>query len=73
MFNLNIKNTKKCAICKYWYDPTNSAISPRNPKLNLWTIDDRSPKKKCIKKNYEMSPMAFCQDFECKLQIFLRF
>ena len=27
---INIKNTKICAFCKYWYDPTNSAIKPKN-------------------------------------------
>lgn len=37
----NIKTIKKCAFCKYWYDPTNSAISPRSPKINLWEYDDK--------------------------------
>lgn len=65
---INIKTAKKCAICKYWYDPTNSAIMPRSPKINLWTIDDKC-KKKCLKKNYEMQSTAFCGRFENKLEI----
>ncbi len=70
MITLNIKTAKKCALCKYWYDPTNSAISPRSPKINLWTIDDKCGKKMCLKKNFEMSPTAFCsKDFELKLDI----
>lgn len=40
----NIKTAKKCAFCKYWYDPTNSAISPRSPKINLWEYDDKCKK-----------------------------
>ena len=26
---INAKTSKKCAICKNWYDPTNSAIEPK--------------------------------------------
>jgi hypothetical protein len=69
MVNLNIKNAKKCAFCKYWYDPTNSAISPRNPKTNQWTITDEHCKKKCLQKNYDMGSTAFCGKYECKLDI----
>ena len=64
----NIKTAKKCAFCKYWYDPTNSAISPRSPKINLWEYDDKC-KKKCLQKNYDMSANAFCGKYECKLEI----
>ena len=35
------------------YDPTNSATSPRLPKINLWEYDDKA-KKKCLQKNYDM-------------------
>ena len=35
---VNIKYTKKCALCKNWYDPTNSAISPETPAIGLWKI-----------------------------------
>lgn len=68
MANYNIKDCKKCGFCKNWNDPTNSAISPRNPKVNLWTLDE---KRKCVctKMNFEMSATAFCGQYECKLEI----
>lgn len=65
---INIKNVKKCATCKFWYDPSNSAVSPREPDINLWMIDDKC-KNMCLKKNYDMSADAFCGKHECKLQI----
>ena len=64
----NIKRIKKCAFCKYWYDLTNSAISPHAPRINLWEYDEKS-KKKCLKKNYDMCAAAFCTKYECKLEI----
>lgn len=69
MVHLNIVHAKKCALCKYWYDPTNSAIKPREPRINLWTIDDKCGKKVCLKKSYEMAPLSFCSDFELKLEV----
>lgn len=64
----NIKTVKKCAFCKYWYDPTNSAISPRSPKINLWEYDEKA-KMKCLQKNYDMKASAFCGKYECKLEV----
>ena len=68
MQTVNIKTIKKCAFCKYWYDPTNSAIKPRSPKINLWEYDDKA-KCMCLKKNFEMHSSAFCGDYELKLNI----
>ncbi|MBR3588216.1 MAG: hypothetical protein IKL16_01495 [Clostridia bacterium] len=65
---VNIRNTKKCAFCKNWYDPTNSAITPKAPSIGLWEIKDVNEKRTCLKKNIEMSATAFCSvDFELKL------
>lgn len=65
---INVKTTKKCAICKKWYDPTNYAIEPRSPKIGLWKIKDTKQKCKCLKRNYLMSASAFCGgDFESKI------
>ena len=66
MITINIKTTKKCALCKYWYDPANTAISPKNPKHNLWKIEDES-KRMCLKRNYDMPATAFCNQYDCKL------
>lgn len=67
MITANIKHVKKCAFCKRWYDPTNSAISPRDPRINLWEYDDKC-KMKCLLKNYDTSASAFCGKYECKLE-----
>ena len=65
---VNIKNIKKCAFCKNWYDPTNSAIAPKAPSIGLWEIKDVNEKRMCLKKNIEMSGIAFCSaDYEQKI------
>ncbi len=68
MQTINIKTTKRCAFCKYWYDPNNSAIYPKNPRSNTWKIRDES-KKMCLKKNYSMLATAYCNQYECKLDV----
>ena len=69
MFTCNIKVVKRCAFCRYWYDPTNSAIQPKAPKINLWTIVDEKRKSKCMKRTIEMRATASCKEYECKLMI----
>lgn len=65
---VNIKAIKKCAFCKNWYDPTNSAIAPKAPNIGLWEIKDTNQKCLCLKKNIQMSANAFCsRDFSSKL------
>lgn len=68
MTTANIKREKKCAFCKYWYDPVNRAISPRNPKFNIWEYDEKC-KMKCLKKNLDRKANATCSQYECKLEI----
>ena len=57
---VNVKFMKKCAFCKYWYDPTNSAIEPKAPVIGLWKISDINQKCMCLKKNIQMPANAFC-------------
>ncbi len=65
---VNIEQMKKCAFCKNWYDPTNSAIFPQSPQIGLWKINDINQKCKCIKKNIMMPAGAFCSnDFVSKM------
>jgi hypothetical protein len=65
---VNIKHINKCAFCKYWYDPTNSAIVPKSPAIGLWQIKDVNQKSKCLKKNIPMPANAFCsRDFISKI------
>lgn len=64
---INIKSARKCAICKYWYDPTNSVLSPKAPNVGLWEITDINKKCKCLKRNLLMPAFAVCgKDFESK-------
>lgn len=64
---VNVRTIKKCAFCRHWYDPTNSAIEPRAPQIGLWTIRDTNQKNKCLLKNLSMSAGAFCGKYESKL------
>lgn len=65
---VNVKFMKKCAFCEHWYDPTNSAITPKSPAIGLWQIKDINQKCLCTKKNIQMPANAFCSnDFESKL------
>ena len=64
----NCKQVKRCAFCKHWYDPTNSAIVPKQPRINLWEI--KECKKLCLKKNYEMAATAQCREYESKMEVY---
>lgn len=65
---INCKTAKKCAFCKHWCDPTNSAIAPKAPNIHLWEIKDINQKNLCMVKNIPMPANAFCsQNFASKL------
>ena len=65
---INIRHMRKCAFCKNWYDPTNSAIAPKSPAIGLWEIKDTNQKCICLKKNIPTSANAFCsKDYSCKI------
>ena len=65
---VNVKHIKKCAFCKNWYNPTNSAIAPKSPAIGLWEIKDVNQKCICLKKNIQMPANAFCSsDFISKI------
>lgn len=65
---VNVKHIKKCAFCKNWFDPTNSAIAPKSPAIGLWEIKDVNQKCICLKKNIQMPANAFCSsDFISKI------
>ncbi len=36
----NIKSSKICAFCKYWYDPASQHIVPRNTVNGFWQYED---------------------------------
>ena len=65
----NIKTVKRCAFCKYWYDPMNSAIAPKIPKSCIWTFDEKASNK-CLKRNYPMKAVQSCSLYESKMALF---
>jgi hypothetical protein len=62
---VDIRTVKVCAFCKHWYDPTNSAISPKIG--HLWEFDTEMYAK-CMKNNL-MRRISFqvCNMFERKM------
>ena len=63
---LNAKVNKYCAICKYWNDPTNSAIEPLAPAAGSWKFDNHALKM-CLLSNIKMPATGRCPKFVCKL------
>lgn len=63
----NEKNSsiRRCAFCKHWYDPTNSAIRPKGGK-DMWEYDT-SVRNKCREKNISIAASNSCPKFELKL------
>ena len=58
---------KMCGICKHWYDPTNSHITPVNVRLNVWDIE-WNVKCPCMARNgVMMDSVNKCPNFESKV------
>ncbi|MBR3722502.1 MAG: hypothetical protein IKN12_07010 [Selenomonadaceae bacterium] len=67
MRGTNVKHSKICAFCKNWYDPTNSAIVPRNTVGGFWEYDD-SVWNICKQYGTKRSAGSGCNKFyECKV------
>ena len=64
---INITRIHKCAFCKFWYDPTNSCISPNAPRQRMWNIHDINQTNRCLKRNLDMRAFASCPQYICKL------
>jgi len=60
----NCQKNRWCCFCKYWYDPTNSALTPR---LNRDMYDvDKTVKCRCTCKNLLTPAVGNCPKFEKK-------
>lgn len=46
--NIHERTCRFCAFCKYWYDPTNSAIEPVGGSSGFWRFD-MSKEALCMK------------------------
>lgn len=64
MIPINIKSARICAFCRHWFDPSNSAISPK--MKDLWLFDP-NVKKMCSIKNVETPSKMSCGDYQCKI------
>lgn len=62
----NVKVSKMCAFCRYWYDPSNLTIEPKSPTIGLWKYDSKA-KKKCNINGLNMPARASCSRYECKV------
>ena len=65
-YYLNGDKNKRCAFCKYWYDPTNQYIRPQNPKNGIWKFETTA-RCVCLKTNLEMGAGMQCSKFENKI------
>lgn len=60
----NSKETRICAFCRFWYDPTNSAIKP---KMGNFFYFEETISKPCAKRdNLETPAWSSCGHFACK-------
>ena len=66
LVNVKTNRITKCAFCKHWYDPTNSAIVPKQPAAGFWEYDSMA-KNKCMIRGVEMAGMQSCGKFESKV------
>lgn len=58
---------KKCAFCRYYYDPTNSVITPKKGQQKVWEYETGIKKPCRMKSNRETSSQNMCQKFSCKI------
>ena len=60
----NSERNKWCCFCKYWYDPSCSALTVHTGK-NMYFVE-KDAKCKCIKRNAEILAISTCGQFERK-------
>lgn len=68
MKSIDVRYNKRCAFCKYWYDPSNSAIKPVNPKNHSWEYDEIKSSQ-CMKNSFNVKRGSWqsCGDWVCKV------
>ena len=64
---LGAPSMRKCAFCRYYYDPVNEVISPKRGTRDSWEYKTNIAKP-CLKKaNRNVQSQSTCPSFECKL------
>lgn len=62
----NIKNSKLCAFCKYWYDPTNQHIKVKSPLGGFWEFDQNASSM-CLLWGLKKRANASCPKYQPKI------
>lgn len=63
--NISINNPKKlCVVCKYWYDPANSALIQDGN--TGWFKYDTNTTNMCTIRRCKKYANGSCEKFECK-------
>ena len=57
---------KVCAFCKHWYDPSNSAIRPKNIRVQQWEYDHEA-ESVCMDCKFKRKTWQRCNKFESKI------
>ena len=65
----NIKNTKKCVFCQYWFDPSFEAVEPVSPAVNMWGYK-AGEKRVCTKKGISMNSDASCGNYKSRMSLY---
>jgi hypothetical protein len=68
MATTNVKIAKLCAFCKYWYDPTNQHIKPKNPMGGFWEFDMNAVCL-CQKWSLKKRANASCKFYDPKVHV----
>lgn len=67
MRTFNVKtNSRLCAFCQHWYDPTNAAIAPKNTIGGFWEYDDKAMNV-CKIYGAKKPASASCKEYVCKV------
>lgn len=66
MYNVNVTQCRKCAFCTHWYDPANTHIQPKSPRINVWSYDEKASAY-CEVKKHDMRATMFCSEYTCKI------
>lgn len=58
---------KKCAFCTNWYDPSNSAIQPKQGQKDVWEYTTGIKKQCTQRNNMQVLSQNCCPKFQCKI------
>jgi hypothetical protein len=64
----NVKNARLCVFCKFWYDPTNAYMKPRNPAGGFWEYDPQAVAV-CQQWGLKKRSNSSCPKFQPKIHV----